>query len=137
MRRLISEPALPLAHTTITLNQITVPVCPSPMSAAATGRERVAELRKARGISQASLARRAGNLAEPAIKDRSRRPERAQTSLVQAWDVAPQNMKIHPESREVLRVLISLRRRSNPQLVTFANKSGSPHRDAVAAGHRC
>jgi transcriptional regulator with XRE-family HTH domain len=48
----------------------------------------------------------------------------AQTSLVQAWDIAPQMAKIHPMSREVLRVLISLHRRSNPQLVTLAKQAG-------------
>ncbi|MGH3822465.1 MAG: helix-turn-helix domain-containing protein [Pseudonocardiaceae bacterium] len=48
----------------------------------------------------------------------------AQTSLVHAWHVAPQKAKIHPESRDVLRVLISLHRRSNPQLVTLANQAG-------------
>lgn len=48
----------------------------------------------------------------------------AQTSLVQAWDVAPQMAKIHPMSREVLRVLISLHQRSNPQLVQLARRAG-------------
>lgn len=48
----------------------------------------------------------------------------AQTSLVQAWDVAPQMAKIHPMSREVLRVLITLHRRSNPQLVRLAQQAG-------------
>jgi transcriptional regulator with XRE-family HTH domain len=48
----------------------------------------------------------------------------AQTSLVQAWNVAPQMAKIHPMSREVLRVLIALHRRSNPQLVKLAQQAG-------------
>lgn len=48
----------------------------------------------------------------------------AQTSLVQAWDIAPQMAKVHPMSREVLRVLISLHRRSNPQLVKLAKQAG-------------
>lgn len=48
----------------------------------------------------------------------------AQTSLVKAWDVAPQMAKVHPMSREVLRVLISLHRRSNPQLVQLAQRAG-------------
>jgi len=48
----------------------------------------------------------------------------AQTSLLQAWDVAPQKARVHPMSREVLRVLISLHRRSNPQLVTLAKRAG-------------
>jgi len=50
--------------------------------------------------------------------------EGAQTSLVKAWNVAPQMTKIHPMSREVLRVLISLHRRSNPQLVALAQRAG-------------
>jgi hypothetical protein len=50
--------------------------------------------------------------------------EGAQASLFRAWDVAPQLAKIHPMSREVLRVLISLHRRSNPQLVQLAKRAG-------------
>lgn len=38
----------------------------------------------------------------------------APTSLVQAWDVAPQLAKIHPVSREVLRVLICLHPTQQP-----------------------
>ncbi|MBV8539421.1 MAG: helix-turn-helix transcriptional regulator [Pseudonocardiales bacterium] len=41
----------------------------------------------------------------------------AQASLVTAFTVAPQKAKVRPMIREVLRVLISLHRRSNPQLV--------------------
>ncbi len=48
----------------------------------------------------------------------------AQTSLVRAWDIAPQKAKVHPMSREVLRVLICLHRRSNPQLVKLAQRAG-------------
>ena len=48
----------------------------------------------------------------------------AQTSLIQAFNVAPQKAKVHPMSREVLRVLISLHRRSNPQLVQLAKRAG-------------
>jgi hypothetical protein len=48
----------------------------------------------------------------------------AQTSLVRAWDIAPQKAKVHPMALEVLRVLISLYRRSNPQLVTLAKQAG-------------
>ncbi len=48
----------------------------------------------------------------------------AQTQLVQAWHIAPQKAKVHPMNREVLRVLISLHRRSNPQLVTLAKQAG-------------
>ncbi|HET9254531.1 MAG TPA: helix-turn-helix transcriptional regulator [Pseudonocardiaceae bacterium] len=48
----------------------------------------------------------------------------AQASLVQAWGIAPQRAKIEPTGREVLRVLISLHRRSNPQLVQLAKYAG-------------
>jgi hypothetical protein len=48
----------------------------------------------------------------------------AQTSLLKAFDVAPQKAKAHPMSREVLRVLISLHRRSNPQLGKLAKQAG-------------
>lgn len=48
----------------------------------------------------------------------------AQTSLMQAWNVAPQKAKIHPMYREVLRVLISLHQRSNPQLINIAQRAG-------------
>jgi hypothetical protein len=50
--------------------------------------------------------------------------EGAQTSLVQAFNVAPQMAKVHPMSREVLRVLISLHRRGNPQLIQLAKRAG-------------
>ena len=50
----------------------------------------------------------------------------AQTSLAQAWDLAPQKAKIDPMSRELLRVLISLHRRSNPVLLTLAKQAGLP-----------
>jgi transcriptional regulator with XRE-family HTH domain len=48
----------------------------------------------------------------------------AQTSLVQAWGISPQGTKVHPMAREVLRVLIALHRRSNPQLVQLAKRAG-------------
>jgi transcriptional regulator with XRE-family HTH domain len=48
----------------------------------------------------------------------------AQASLVQAFHVASQKAKVYSESREVLRVLISLHRRSNPQLVKLAKQAG-------------
>ncbi len=50
--------------------------------------------------------------------------DNAQTSLAQAWDVAPQQANVHSMSREVLRVLISLHQRSNPQLSTLAKQAG-------------
>jgi hypothetical protein len=43
---------------------------------------------------------------------------------MQAWNIAPQKAKVHPMSREVLRVLISLHRRSNPQLIKLAKQAG-------------
>ncbi|MFD4483222.1 helix-turn-helix domain-containing protein [Streptomyces sp. NPDC058471] len=45
-------------------------------------------------------------------------------SLVEAFDVAPQMARIHPMGRELLRVLSSLHRRSNPQLVRLSRLSG-------------
>ncbi len=48
----------------------------------------------------------------------------AQTALLKAWDIGPQKAKVHPMCREVLRVLISLHRRSNPRLVTLAKQAG-------------
>ncbi|MGH3807456.1 MAG: helix-turn-helix domain-containing protein [Pseudonocardiaceae bacterium] len=47
-----------------------------------------------------------------------------QTSLLTAWAIAPQLAKVHPMCREVLRVLISLHRRSNPQLAALAKQAG-------------
>jgi hypothetical protein len=43
---------------------------------------------------------------------------------VQAWDVSPQTTKVHPMALEVLRDLISLHRRSNPQLIKLAKQAG-------------
>lgn len=48
----------------------------------------------------------------------------AHTSLFQAWNSAPRLAKISPMSREVLRVLICLHRRSNPQLTRLAHQAG-------------
>ncbi|MGH3872469.1 MAG: hypothetical protein ACRDSR_13355 [Pseudonocardiaceae bacterium] len=48
----------------------------------------------------------------------------AQILLMQAWHVAPRKAKVHPMNREVLRVLISLHRRSNPKLVKLAKQAG-------------
>ncbi|MGH3832373.1 MAG: helix-turn-helix domain-containing protein [Pseudonocardiaceae bacterium] len=48
----------------------------------------------------------------------------AQISLVTAFAVAPQKAKSYPMSLDVLRVLISLHRRSNPQLVQLARQAG-------------
>ncbi|MGH3832372.1 MAG: helix-turn-helix domain-containing protein [Pseudonocardiaceae bacterium] len=48
----------------------------------------------------------------------------AQASLVKAFTVTPQMMKISPMLREVLRVLISLHRRGQPQLAQLARQAG-------------
>lgn len=45
-------------------------------------------------------------------------------SLVDAWKVAPQKAKVHPTSQELLRVLISLHKRSNPTLTKLAKRAG-------------
>jgi len=45
-------------------------------------------------------------------------------SLVEAWNTAPQVAKVHPASQELLRVLISLHRRSNSTLAKLAKKAG-------------
>ncbi|GAB3475480.1 helix-turn-helix domain-containing protein [Amycolatopsis cihanbeyliensis] len=45
-------------------------------------------------------------------------------SLVSAWEVAPQMSKVHPTSRELMRVLISLHKRSNPTLTKLAQRAG-------------
>jgi transcriptional regulator with XRE-family HTH domain len=50
--------------------------------------------------------------------------DEAEEALAEAWSVAPQMARIHPMSLEVLRVLISLRRRSNPRLVQLAQQAG-------------
>lgn len=45
-------------------------------------------------------------------------------SLVNAWDVTPQMAKVHPTSQELMRVLVSLHKRSNPTLTRLAKKAG-------------
>ncbi|MFJ5143321.1 helix-turn-helix domain-containing protein [Streptomyces sp. NPDC088707] len=52
--------------------------------------------------------------------------EAALTNLSAAWEVAPQMARIHPTAREVLRVLSSLHRRSNPELLRLSNLAGMP-----------
>ncbi|WP_258527866.1 helix-turn-helix domain-containing protein [Streptomyces sp. NBRC 110611] len=44
--------------------------------------------------------------------------------LCVAWDAAPQMARIHPMGREVFRVLSSLHRRSNPQLLKLSKRFG-------------
>ena len=69
---------------------------------------------------------RTGNLyidaarAKLALRDR----EGALHFLMNAWETAPQKAKVHPTSQELLRVLISLHKRSNPTLVKLAKKAG-------------
>jgi transcriptional regulator with XRE-family HTH domain len=69
---------------------------------------------------------RIGNLyidaarAKLALRDR----EGALRFLMDAWEAAPQKAKVHPTSQELLRVLISLHKRSNPALVKLAKKAG-------------
>lgn len=50
--------------------------------------------------------------------------EGALESLGTAWEVAPQMARIHPMGQEVFRVLVSLHRRSNAQLIRLAKLSG-------------
>ncbi|MFJ9719893.1 helix-turn-helix domain-containing protein [Streptomyces sp. NPDC101213] len=50
--------------------------------------------------------------------------EAALQAVNRAREVAPQMARLHPMSREVLRVLVSLHRRSNPQLTTLAKWAG-------------
>jgi transcriptional regulator with XRE-family HTH domain len=45
-------------------------------------------------------------------------------SLKDAWDAAPQMAKVHPTSQELMRVLTSLHRRSNPTLLALAKRAG-------------
>jgi hypothetical protein len=45
-------------------------------------------------------------------------------SLARAFDAAPQMARIHPMGREVLRVLVSLHRRANPELKRLSRLSG-------------
>lgn len=50
--------------------------------------------------------------------------ESALDSLSEAWEAAPQMARVHPHSQEVLRVLTSLHRRSNPRLTRLAKRAG-------------
>jgi hypothetical protein len=47
-------------------------------------------------------------------------------SLEEAWDVAPELARVHPTSQELMRVLTSLHRRSNPRLTRLARRAGVP-----------
>ncbi|WP_228082868.1 transcriptional regulator [Streptomyces profundus] len=48
----------------------------------------------------------------------------ALASLEDAWDVAPEMARVHPTSQELVRVLTSLHRRSNPRLTRLAKRAG-------------
>ncbi|CAM5249289.1 hypothetical protein GCM10010329_08280 [Streptomyces spiroverticillatus] len=50
----------------------------------------------------------------------------ALASLGAAWAAAPQMARIHPMAREVFRVLTSLHRRSNPELLRLSKLAGIP-----------
>ncbi|WP_039932749.1 helix-turn-helix domain-containing protein [Streptomyces viridochromogenes] len=50
----------------------------------------------------------------------------ALASLEEAWDVAPEMARVHPTSQELMRVLTSLHRRSNPRLTKLAKRAGVP-----------
>ncbi|GAA2785368.1 helix-turn-helix transcriptional regulator [Saccharopolyspora taberi] len=58
--------------------------------------------------------------AKLALRDRGG----ALDSLAAAWDAAPQMAKVHPTSQELIRVLISLHKRSNPTLTKVAQRAG-------------
>ncbi|MFC4508366.1 MULTISPECIES: helix-turn-helix domain-containing protein [Streptomyces] len=47
-------------------------------------------------------------------------------SLEVAWDIAPEMARVHPTSQELMRVLTSLHRRSNPRLTRLAKRAGVP-----------
>jgi transcriptional regulator with XRE-family HTH domain len=57
--------------------------------------------------------------AKLALRDR----DGALNSLVDAWDAAPQMAKVHPTSQELLRVLVSLHKRSNPKLTKLVKQA--------------
>ncbi|MFE7902855.1 helix-turn-helix domain-containing protein [Streptomyces sp. NPDC057424] len=50
----------------------------------------------------------------------------ALASLEEAWDVAPEMARVHPTSQELMRVLTSLHRRSNPRLTKLAKRASVP-----------
>ncbi|MFI6315775.1 helix-turn-helix domain-containing protein [Nocardia fusca] len=64
------------------------------------------------------------NIARARLASRDR--DGALSSLAAAWDIAPQMAKVHPTSQELLRVLISLHKRSNPTLSRMAKNAGLP-----------
>ncbi|MFD7918269.1 helix-turn-helix domain-containing protein [Streptomyces sp. NPDC059740] len=50
----------------------------------------------------------------------------ALASLEEAWQVAPEMARVHPTSQELMRVLTSLHRRSNPRLTRLAKRARVP-----------
>ncbi|NEA40176.1 helix-turn-helix transcriptional regulator [Streptomyces sp. SID11385] len=48
----------------------------------------------------------------------------ALSELEAAWDVAPEMARVHPTSQELIRVLTSLHRRSNPRLTALTKRAG-------------
>src|SRR5262249_7962288 len=57
--------------------------------------------------------------AKLALRDR----DGALDSLTDAWDAAPQMANVHPTSQELLRVLVSLHKRSNPKLIKLIKQA--------------
>ncbi|MGW1163004.1 hypothetical protein ACWD48_33370 [Streptomyces sp. NPDC002519] len=47
-------------------------------------------------------------------------------ALEEAWNVAPEMARVHPTSQELMHVLTSLHRRSNPRLTRLAKRAGMP-----------
>ncbi|GGN07735.1 helix-turn-helix domain-containing protein [Streptomyces fuscichromogenes] len=47
-------------------------------------------------------------------------------ALEEAWNIAPEMARVHPTSQELMRVLTSLHRRSNPRLTRLAKRAGLP-----------
>ncbi|MFD8818211.1 tetratricopeptide repeat protein [Streptomyces sp. NPDC059627] len=47
-------------------------------------------------------------------------------ALEEAWNIAPETARVHPTSQELMRVLTSLHRRSNPRLTRLAKRAGVP-----------
>jgi hypothetical protein len=47
-------------------------------------------------------------------------------SLEEAWEMAPEMAHVHPTSQELIRVLTSLHKRSNPRLVRLGKRARVP-----------
>ena len=57
--------------------------------------------------------------AKLALRDR----DGALDSLADAWEAAPQMATVHPTSQELLRVLVSLHKRSNPKVIKLVKQA--------------